>query len=65
MYDNVKQKVIEKYGSINKLSLAIGITNVDLYCAFKGTKPMYPKYKRRIAKALGEDIESLFGGETK
>lgn len=63
MYEKIRDKVIEKYGSINKLSMVIGVTNVDLYCAFKGAKPMYPKYKRLIAEALNEDVESLFPEE--
>lgn len=63
MYENVKRKAIKKYGSINKLSMAIGVTNVDLYNAFGGKKPMYPKYKRLIAEALNEDIHALFDQE--
>ncbi len=63
MYESVKEKVIAKYGSINKLSMAIGVTNVDLYCAFNGKKPMYPKYKLLIAAALGENAVTLFAEE--
>ena len=61
MYEEVKAKAVEKYGSINRLSMAIGVTNADLYCAFSGKKPMYPKYRHLIAVALGEDEQTLFG----
>lgn len=60
MYESVKAKVNEKYGSINKLARALGIQSGDFYSAFAGTKPMYPKYKKLIADALGEDAEELF-----
>ena len=61
MFENVRSKVNTKYGSINKLSKALGIASADLYMAFAGTKPMYPKYRRLIAEALGEDEDTLFG----
>ena len=63
MYEAAKKKIIGKYGSINKLSHAIGVTAADLYCAFNGSKPMYPKYRKLIAEALGEDEAALFSEE--
>lgn len=60
MYEHAKMMAIEKYGSINRLAIAIGVNSPDIYCAFNGTRPMYPKYKRLIAEALGEDEKELF-----
>lgn len=60
MYDKARDKISARYGSINKLAKIIGIEAGDLYAAFKGTKPMHPKYKRLISEALGESEESLF-----
>lgn len=64
MYEVVKQKINAEYGSINKLAKHINVEACDLYAGFKGTKELYPKYKRLIAEALGEDIKQLFPNET-
>ena len=53
MYELARALINEKYGSINKLSKVIGVENGILYAGFKGTKPLFPKYKRLIAEALG------------
>ena len=63
MYDKVRDKINARYGSINKLAKIIGIEAGDLYAAFKGTKPMHPKYKRLISEALGESEDNLFNEE--
>jgi lambda repressor-like predicted transcriptional regulator len=60
MYPEIRLKIIAKYGSINQLAMHIGVNNSDLYSAFRGKKPMYPKYRKLIAEALGEPEESLF-----
>lgn len=60
MYQKVKDRALKQYGSINRLALRIGVNSADLYTAFNGTKPMYPKYKKLIAEALGEDAATLF-----
>lgn len=60
MYGKVKKKIEKKYGSVNRLAKVIGVEACDLYTAFAGTKPMYPKYRRLIADALGEDVTVLF-----
>ena len=51
-----------KERNISKLQLALnaGITPSDLYCAFHGTKPLYPKYKRKISEFLQIDEAVLF-----
>ena len=60
MYQKAKDRALKQYGSINRLALSIGVNSADLYTAFNGTKPMYPKYKKLIAEALGEDEAALF-----
>lgn len=62
MYERARKRINAKYGSINKLAKHIGVEACDLYAGFKGTKPMYPKYRKLIAEALGEPEESLFKG---
>lgn len=63
MYAKAKKLIEKKYGSINKLAKVINVESGDLYCAFKGTKPMHPKYRKLIAEALNEDVVSLFAKE--
>lgn len=48
--------------NISKLQLAlnVGINPTDLYCALNGTKPFYPKYKRKISEFLQIDEAVLF-----
>ena len=60
MYKRTRHMIEKQYGSINRLAKALQISPCDMYCAFAGTKPMYPKYKRLIAEALGEDESTLF-----
>lgn len=61
MYENVRKQINTQYGSINKLAKIIGVEACDLYAGFKGTKTLYPRYKRLIAEALNEDACDLFG----
>lgn len=63
MYDKVRQKVIERYGSINKLAKVIDVSAQDLYCAFNGKKPFFPKWRMLVAEALSMDVEELFPEE--
>lgn len=63
MYDNVREKVISKYGSINKLAKDIDVSAQDLYCAFNGKKPFFPKWRMLVADAIGEDENVIFTEE--
>lgn len=63
MYSKVREKIEKKYGSINRLAKIIDVASCDLYSAFSGHKPLYPKYKRLIASALDEDVSELFKEE--
>ena len=65
MYELAKLIISEKYGSINKLSKIIGVEASNLYAGFKGTKRLYPKYRRLIAEALEGDEKTLFGEDVK
>ncbi len=65
MYEKVRQKVIEKYGSINKLAKAIDVSAQDLYSAFGGKKPFYPKWRMLVAEAIDEDVNVIFSEEWK
>lgn len=60
MYETVRQKVIERYGSINKLAKVIDVSAQDLYCAFNGKKPFFPKWRMLVANALEEDESIVF-----
>lgn len=63
MYETVRNRIIEKYGSINKLSKIIGMEPQDLYSAFNGKRPFFPKWKKRVAEALDMDVNELFPEE--
>lgn len=52
--------LIERNISKLQLALKVGITPSDLYCALNGTKPFYPKYKRKISEYLQIDEAELF-----
>lgn len=64
MYERTRALINAKYGSINRLAKYIGVEANDLYAGFKGTKTLYPKYKRLIAEALNEDAADLFGRDS-
>lgn len=65
MYTKLKE-IMKKQGiSVNRLSFMSMIASSDLHCAMNGKKPMYPNWKKRIADALGTDIDSLFNEEEK
>lgn len=64
MYERVRKRINAQYGSINKLSKVIGVEAGDLYAGFKGTKVLYPKYKKLIAQALNADACELFGEDS-
>lgn len=61
MYEFARLIIEERFGSINKMAKTIGVEACDLYAGFKGTKTLYPKYKRLIAEALETDEKTLFG----
>lgn len=60
MYSKCKSMILEQNKSILQFAYKLGINPSDLYCAFNGNKPMYPKYKRLIAIELGASEEELF-----
>ena len=60
MYTNLKKEMEKRNLTTNKLAKLSNITPQDLYAAFKGNKPMYPSWKKRIAEALEMDEKELF-----
>jgi hypothetical protein len=64
MYETARQMINEQFGSINKIAKYIGCEAGDLYAGFKGTKTLYPKYRRLIAEALGKNVKDVFPNET-
>lgn len=60
MYDKLKSEMKKRNLTTNKLAKISNITPQDLYSAFKGNKPMFGNWKKRIAEALETDVDSLF-----
>lgn len=58
MYEEIRGKIIAKYGSVNRFAKAVDMSAQDLYSAFNGNKPMYPKWRKVIEEALGERFET-------
>ncbi len=58
----MKLEEILKEKQISKLQLALctRITPSDLYSAFNGKKPFFPKWKRKIANFIQVDEAELF-----
>lgn len=63
MYTKLQEEMKKQHITIHHLSKLIDVNNPDLYCAIKGTKPMFPKYKERIAEVLNCPIGDLFPEE--
>lgn len=63
MYAKLKNKMQAEHLTINRLAKQSNITPQDLYAVFKGRKPMFPKWKERIAEALNADVKDLFNEE--
>ena len=59
LQEEMKRQNISGY----KIAKALGVSTSDMYCALRGTKPMYPKYKLGICELLGKSMEELFPGE--
>ena len=61
MHDELRRRVESKFGSVNKLAKVIDIAPCDLYSAFNGNKPLYPKWEKKIKEALGEiNVEDCY-----
>lgn len=63
MFDELKDEMRKQNITGYRLAKVIGVCGSDLYNALNGKKPMYPKYKRRIAEALNRPIGDLFPEE--
>lgn len=65
MYTRLKKTLDVRNITIYRLAKMSKINTQDLYTALKGKKPLYPNWKKRIADALGTDVDSLFNEEEK
>lgn len=63
MYEKLQEEMKRQNISGYRLAKMIHVCRSDLYCAIKGTKPMYQGYKERIAKALKCPVSDLFPEE--
>ena len=63
MYENLKKALSEQGISVYRLAKLSDIAQSDLYMALKNKKPMFPKWKERIAEALNADVKDLFNEE--
>lgn len=66
MYKELQEEMKRQGITGYRLAKMIHVCRSDLYCALKGTKPMYQGYKERIAEALKRPVSDLFpeeGGE--
>lgn len=60
MFDALKKEMEKRHITGYWLSKKTGIASPDIYAALKGTKPMYPGYKVRIAEAMECSTDELF-----
>lgn len=60
MREELKEKIIVKYGSIKAFSEVIGIPQMQLYQKLDGRRPLRKSEKILIALMLEEDERGLF-----
>ena len=63
MYEKLKQEMARQEISANRLAMMSFIASGDFYAAINGKKPFYPKWRSRIADALGVPESELFDDE--
>ena len=56
LIDVLKEKKISKL----QLALNTHIAPSDLYCAINGTKPFYPKWRKKVAEFVNVSEQELF-----
>lgn len=57
--DQLRKRIIKKFGSVSKLSKAIGISSCDISSVLNGKKPLYEKWGRLIEQALSDDFKVI------
>lgn len=60
MYEKLKAEMTRQKISGNRLSMKAFIAPSDFYNAMNGKKPFYPKWRSRIADALGVPESEIF-----
>lgn len=63
MYEKLKEEMARQEISGNRLAMKAYIASGDFYSAIGGKKPFYPKWRSRIADALGVPESELFDDE--
>lgn len=63
MYTRLKEEMKRQHKTAFALSKVMGISSSDLYASIKGTRPLYPKYKRLLSEALNVPQDVLFPEE--
>ena len=64
-YQFLRKIINDKGMSVRQVAHSAGMASQLLYDAINGKKPFYPGWKKRVAAALGESVEELFGAEEK
>ncbi len=60
MYERLQDLLAEKHVSKYALAKAANIAPTDIYSIFKGSKPLYPNWKKRICESLEMDESEVF-----
>lgn len=60
MYEKLKEEMARQGISGNRLSMKAFMSQSDFYRAINGKMPFYPKWRERIADALGVSEKDIF-----
>lgn len=60
MYESLKAEMNAQGIKAYTLAKRAEIVPSDLYQAIKGTRPMFPNWRKRVAAVLGKTEEALF-----
>ena len=63
MLQKLKQEMEKQNMTKYALAKKADIAQSDLYSVFRGERPMFPNWRKRIDKALNVDEEQLFYDE--
>ncbi len=60
MYETLEKLLQKRNMSKYALAKAAGIAHCDIYSLFKGSRPLFPNWKKRICNALEMDESEVF-----
>lgn len=63
MYETLEKLLSDRNISKYALAKAAGIAPTDIYSIFKGSRPLFPNWKKRICEALEMDSAEVFPEE--